>query len=255
MNKNMFKLSAIQAAVLLTLSGCGSDYNNTVSAAPDVAPTAQNVTVSGAKEWMPVTGTLLGSDLNGDSISYSLFENGHALSANSDGVFAFSHGELTLDGDQFTYMPFTGEDVSIEYRVAANGKTASAFIEVSNIESDPLAYQQWHLRNTGQKSYSLQDSHAESLYNLFVSNFGLTEEAAKDLVDSRVAAGEAKLVSGQDMNVVKAYAQGVTGEGVTAVVVDSGMEIRHEDLVDNVLPNRSVNLDGEGVIDRTDPTN
>ena len=255
MNKNMFKLSAIQAAVLLTLSGCGSDNNNTVSSAPDVAPTAQNVTVSGAKEWMPVTGTLLGSDLNGDSISYSLFENGQALSANSDGVFAFSHGELTLDGDQFTYMPFTGEDVSIEYRVAANGKTASAFIEVSNIESDPLAYQQWHLRNTGQKSYSLQDSHAESLYNLFVSNFGLTEEAAKDLVDSRVAAGEAKLVSGQDMNVVKAYAQGVTGEGVTAVVVDSGMEIRHEDLVDNVLPNRSVNLDGEGVIDRTDPTN
>ena len=55
------------------------------------------------------------------------------------------------------------------------------------------------------------------------------------------------------MNVAAAYAQGVTGNGVTAVVVDSGMELRHEDLVDNVLPNRSLNLN-QDVLDRTDPT-
>ena len=61
------------------------------------------------------------------------------------------------------------------------------------------------------------------------------------------------MVAGEDMNVTAAYAQGVTGAGVTAVVVDSGMEIRHEDLVDNVLPNRSLNLNAEA-LDRTDPT-
>ena len=41
---------------------------------------------------------------------------------------------------------------------------------------------------------------------------------------------------------------------MTAVVVDSGLEIRHEDLIDNVLPNRSLNLNAT-VTDRTDPTN
>lgn len=73
MNKNMFKLSAIHAAVLLTLSGCGSDNNNTATAAPNVAPTAANVTVSGAQQWVPVSGVLLGSDLNGDAITYGFY--------------------------------------------------------------------------------------------------------------------------------------------------------------------------------------
>lgn len=254
MNKKMFKLSAIQAAVLVTLSGCGSDNNNAAPTPADVAPTAANVMVAKAQQWLPVSGVLLGSDLNGDPITYGFMENGQAIAA-KQGVYHFSHGQLTLDGANFVYTSISGQAASIDYTVTAGGKSASAKIEIANVANDPLAYQQWHLRNTGQRSYALQQSHAESLYNLYVSNFGLSEERARQLVDARVAAGEEKLVAGQDINVVSAYAQGVTGSGVTAVVVDSGMEIRHEDLVDNVLPNRSINLDGEGVIDRTDPTN
>ena len=64
---------------------------------------------------------------------------------------------------------------------------------------------------------------------------------------------EAKLIAGEDMNVMSAYAQGVTGQGVTAVVVDSALEIRHEDLEPNVLVNRSLNIK-EGAADRTDPS-
>lgn len=85
-------------------------------------------------------------------------------------------------------------------------------------------------------------------------NVVFTEEEAQARFDEDFAKSEAEeLVVGEDMNVAAAYAQGVTGAGMTAVVVDSGMEIRHEDLIDNVLPNRSLNLDAE-TLDRTDPT-
>ena len=47
--------------------------------------------------------------------------------------------------------------------------------------------------------------------------------------------------------------QGVTGKNTIAVVVDSGLEINHEDLVANVLPNRSLNL-VKGAEDPTNPT-
>lgn len=253
MNKNMFKLSAIHAAVLLTLSGCGSDNNNTATAAPNVAPTAANVTVSGAQQWVPVSGVLLGSDLNGDAITYGFTENGEAVAA-TDGVYHFSHGQLTLAGDQFTYTSISGKDVVIDYTATAGGQSASAKIDIANVANDPLAYQQWHLRNTGQKAYALSDEMKQGLIDLTVQ-LGLGTEDERTALYNELFARleESELAAGEDMNVASAYAQGVTGKGVTAVVVDSGLEIRHEDLIDNVLPNRSLNLDLE-TLDRTDPT-
>src|SRR6266849_726575 len=83
--------------------------------------------------------------------------------------------------------------------------------------SDPLATQQWHLKNTGQNAFS--DSGG---------------------------------VAGMDINVEPAYmASGSSGAGVTLAVVDSGLEIAHEDLAANVVPNGSWNFNNN----TTDPTN
>ncbi|WP_444931003.1 S8 family serine peptidase [Microbulbifer sp. SSSA002] len=348
-NKNIFRLSAIPAAVLLTLTGCGSDKNSSSSTftpdsvvSSDTPPTAGDVTLGGIKQWISVSGQLLGSDQDGDSLTYSFSENGQTINP-VDGIYTFSHGHLTLSGDQFEYTSSTGQDASITYSVTANGASASAIIEIiadlppvasdvtidgakqwipaagellasdqdgdeltygftenneainsvdgiytfshgqltlngdqfeytsisgqdasitytvmandvstsatitfTNVINDPLAYQQWHLLNSGQKSYALSDEMKLGLVDIGVYS---TEEI--DLIFAENEAEE--LVAGEDMNVAAAYAQGVTGAGVTAIVVDTGLEIRHEDLIDNVLPNRSLNLE-ESATDKTDPT-
>lgn len=91
--------------------------------------------------------------------------------------------------------------------------------EQAYLDSDPLFSQQWHLLNTGQ-----------------------TAEAAN--------AGDA----GNDINTTAAHLeQRVLGESVNVAVVDSGLAIAHEDLVDNVLPGRSRNYI-VGAADPRDPT-
>jgi subtilisin family serine protease len=241
MNKKFFKYSAIQAVLLLTLSGCDDD------APKDIAPTAGNIVVDSAKQWVPITGTLLGEDLDGDALSYSFGVT------KVGGAYNFSHGQLTLSGDQFTYISTTGETASINYTVTSNNLKATATIEITEVATDPLAEQQWHLHNTGQKAYALSDEMKQGLIDLYV-RFGYDEVEETENWNKIFEDAEAyELVAGEDMNVVEAYAQGVTGAGVTAVVIDSGVEIAHEDLVDNVLPNRSLNLI-EDTTYRTDPT-
>lgn len=93
----------------------------------------------------------------------------------------------------------------------------NASINISVIESneaflwnDPLYEDQWHLQNTGQGNG----------------------------------------VVGADVNVVPVWEQGITGSGIVAAVVDNGVEIGHEDLVDNVVPGLSFDfVDGDN-----DPT-
>jgi subtilisin-like proprotein convertase family protein/subtilisin family serine protease len=83
--------------------------------------------------------------------------------------------------------------------------------------NDPLVLQQWHLKNTGQ--------------NAFADGVG---------------------IAGIDINVDPVYSNfGFTGTGVTVAVVDSGLEIAHEDLAANVVPGGSWNFNNS----TTDPTN
>ena len=84
--------------------------------------------------------------------------------------------------------------------------------EILNPKSNPLYAQQWHLKNTGQ--------------NAFAENPG---------------------IAGVDLSL-----DGVsqTGRGVVVNVVDTGLEIRHEDLRDNITP-CSVNF----LDNSNDPTN
>jgi subtilisin-like proprotein convertase family protein/subtilisin family serine protease len=82
--------------------------------------------------------------------------------------------------------------------------------------ADPLATQQWHLKNTGQ--------------NAFADGVG---------------------IAGFDINVEPVYNTfGFTGNGVITAVVDTGLEIAHQDLAANVIPGGSWNFNNI----TTDPT-
>lgn len=77
-----------------------------------------------------------------------------------------------------------------------------------DVFADPLAKYAWHLNNTGQTGFS-------------------------------TGGGKA----GEDAKITAAVAQGFTGSGVHVAVSDTGVEISHEDLTDNVLPGESRNYD------------
>ncbi|KXO10365.1 Extracellular serine protease [Moritella sp. JT01] len=74
-------------------------------------------------------------------------------------------------------------------------------------QSDPFYALQWHLNNTGEDAFS---------------------------------AGH--VTPHRDINIGLLYQQGVTGDGVNVAVVDSGLEIGHEDLKDNILTGKSWNF-------------
>jgi len=80
---------------------------------------------------------------------------------------------------------------------------------------DPLLPFQWHLSNTGQTAFSK-------------------------------SAG----TPGEDLRMIQAIADKLSGLGVIVAVVDSGLEIAHEDLSANVIPNGSYNY----INQTTDPT-
>ncbi|TXT39649.1 MAG: Subtilase family protease [Comamonadaceae bacterium] len=78
---------------------------------------------------------------------------------------------------------------------------------------DPLAAAAWHLSNTGPTQ-------------------------AVSAMDNSEA------VAGMDANVASVHQEGagLTGKGITIAVIDSGLEIGHEDLRPNVLPGQSFNF-------------
>ena len=94
---------------------------------------------------------------------------------------------------------------------------------------DPLATQQWHLKNTGQNPCAYSDGactitfdiNAEPVYN---------NTAPADACGAGI---------------------GCTGYGVKVAVVDTGIEIAHEDLAANIILNGSWNFKNS----TTDPTN
>ena len=82
--------------------------------------------------------------------------------------------------------------------------------------NDPLYQYQWHLNNSGQTNFATNAGNA-----------------------------------GEDINVDSVISAGYSGEGVIVAVVDTGLEIAHEDLSGNVVSGGSWDFVGSD----TDPTN
>ncbi|MBQ4844606.1 S8 family serine peptidase [Pseudoalteromonas sp. MMG005] len=83
----------------------------------------------------------------------------------------------------------------------ATSSNALANVEYVLRAGDPLTSQQWHLQNTGQTAFS--------------------ERGGK---------------VGEDMNLDLTHALGILGVGVTAAVIDGGVQLNHPDLINNVKP-------------------
>ena len=86
---------------------------------------------------------------------------------------------------------------------AASSEVSATPMFATVTPNDPLFAQQWHLKNTGQLG---QDS---------------------------VAA-----LAGQDLNITSVWTN-YTGAGIRIAVIDDGLDIAHEDLSPNVVPNKS----------------
>jgi len=243
----LLQKSVISAAVLLALAACGgSDKKNQ-------APTADNIQLPAAKTWLTIQGSFKGFDLDGDPLQLvAIHQNGQLVSP-KNGVYSLSGGELKVQGLTFSYLPLNDKTDSFSYTLSDGELTAQATVSIPNVATDPLLSQQWHLQNTGQKAYALGDGLREYLLQAWTAD-GLAEDEANKAITNRFAQWERVLVPGQDMNVRGALAQGVTGANTIAVVIDSGLELAHEDLAANILPNRSLNFI-KTASNPTDPTN
>ena len=175
LNTHKYRLSGLAVAIALSVTACGGGSKN-------IAPEAFNVSVSGTSSWMPVQGTFAVSDVNTkDTLRItSISENGTTLHA-SAGVYTLSSGLLTVQGTSFTYLPLNDTVANVRYTVTDGQQSASAMLSIAAPVSDPLAYQQWHLRNTGQKAYSMD---AEAIRAFLINDVGFDEASADAWVAS-----------------------------------------------------------------------
>lgn len=238
LNLNKYRLSGLAVAVALSVTACGGS---------NVAPVANHVALDLPYSWQNNQGSFSVTDADNDKLTITgIAENGANIQP-SQGVYSLKNGLLTIQGTNFSYLPLVDGETQLTYTVSDGKQTATATLTIGMPVSDPLAYQQWHLKNTGQTAFSLNIEGIKA----FLLDFGFSEQQADLWIEAR--ADMSILVPGEDMNVIGAYQQGVTGEGSIAVVVDSGLEVTHEDLIANVLPNRSLNMT-PGAINKTDPT-
>ncbi len=238
------KRTMLSSAVLVALAGCGGGTDN-------LAPSSQSVSVAGTQTWLGTSGKFAVSDVNGDALTISAISQNGVNIAPVAGVYQLAKGTLTINGLNFVYTPIQADATEFTYTVSDGQATSSNKVSIAAAKTDPLANQQWHLRNTGQRAYAMSDSLVAAISKLYQVFYGFPEAKANEMAKARIDLSVLK--PGEDMNVAGAFAQGVTGANTIAVVVDSGLEIRHEDLIENVLPNRSLNF-VEGAIDPTDPT-
>ena len=180
-----------------------------------------NVGVSCTTNSFTIGGTV--SALSGTGLA--LDNGGNNLPISGNGGFTFS--TPILSGAPYAVTVLTQPTGPSQTCTVTNGSGTVGAANVTNVAvgcgfsiatvSDPLATQQWHLKNTGQ--------------NAFADGVG---------------------VAGMDINVDPVYSTlGLEGSGVIAAVVDTGLEIGHEDLTANVVPGGSWDFANSD----TDPTN
>lgn len=132
------------------------------------------------------------------------------LSHKADGVSLVNAPEwLHWDNKTNTVSGVVGDDsylvrekssfsftLKIDSKIFVGEKTYTV-----KVHGDPLVSQSWHIKNIGQKSFAWFPGR-----------------------------------KGYDLNVASIYEQGLTGKGVTIRIGDSGLQLDHPDLVENVDP-------------------
>ena len=207
-------LAWLVATLLLTSCGGGGGGSSPPATLQSIAVTPQSPTISlYSSAQLVATGTY--SDNTTQIITTSVtWSSGNTavVTVTNNGLFTSAVGAAA------------GQTAVI---TATSGTlTASTTIKLGAVQTftvtDPLAVQQWGLFNTGQNGYA----------------------------DTAGVANTTGLL-GTDINVNPVYiTYGYTGKGVIVAVVDSGLEIAHEDLAANVVPGGSWNF----VTNTTDPT-
>lgn len=130
---------------------------------------------------------------------------------------------LTIDSTTGKLSGVPGEPATtnnIFILAVKEGSTTTVGPFSIQVKGDALTTSAWHLNNTGQATYS-----------------------------------KAGGVAGEDMKVKEALGSGYTGAGIKIGVSDSGLEVNHEDLRDNVSLSTSKNYGGNSPYLGGDPTN
>jgi subtilisin family serine protease len=128
----------------------------------------------------------------------------------------------TVVAGKVTPVPGAGAGATSTITAAYGGKSGSGSVTLAGVppaigpgvDVDPLIAEQWHLANVGQFAYAMNPA-----------------------------------VAGYDVDAALTYAAGIAGRGVKVAVLDSGLEIAHEDLAANLAPGSWNFSDGT-----TDPT-
>mgnify|MGYP001454900478 FL=1 len=132
-----------------------------------------------------------------------------------------SHGVASVNSDTgaLTYTPLVSTISSMTDTVTFkvnDGYVSSSISTVTlKLVTDPLYQYQWHLDNTKQTNFSATGG-----------NFG------------------------EDLNIDSVISNEITGNNVTIAVIDSGLEIAHEDLAENIVAEKSWDYIGND----SDPT-
>src|SRR5207247_905222 len=156
----------------------------------------------------------IGGTVSGLSGTGLVLQNngGSNLNVNAN-ANTFTFATALTAGSNYSVTVSTQPTAPSQTCAVANGSGTVGSVNVTSVSvtcrdsftigsvSDPLATQQWHLKNIGQ--------------NAFADGVGVT---------------------GMDINVEPVFNNfGFTGANVTVAVVDSGLEIAHEDLAANVV--------------------
>lgn len=211
----------------LSLSGCGSGGDST-----EVTPvnTSVNIPVANSDQFTvaensSVSGSVAANDIKSaggvNEWKRATSVSNGTLVFNSQGLFTYTPNVDYYGSDSFTYY--------IEDGRGGVSETVTVLFSVNaaNLIADPLIEHQWYLENRGQPAFAMEGGVATADVNL------------------RFAGSSS-------------YAQGFTGAGVKIAIIDSDLQIEHEDLLPNVLADASYNFftgNGKGQHDPTAPNN
>jgi len=121
----------------------------------------------------------------------------------------FGAASITPGTGVFTYsIAGHTQAASDSFTVTVSNGQAQSTAQVNvRLASDPLLQNQWHIQNVGQNAFS-----------------------------------STLPIAGNDMNVAGAWIAGYSGKGIKIGVVDTGLEVTHEDLTPNVDVGNSFNF-------------